>query len=210
MGKKLRTDHKDQFASLIQQAKQRRNVNKATNDNAQTVTLTQQDQVPLTPKRKIAEDDDEDEQLQEGAFRANASLQPDDTPLNEEESVTTPKRKRPFFGTPKPPIPKIPCPICFVEFPEIFIQSHAERCLDKPQPRGNNSVGGTESGDHNGSYDLLSVTPEIIEGSSPDFICSTLQRAGQEDEARSSSSPQLNARPMRPKRGGKKSNSNTE
>ena len=209
MQKKLRTDHKDQFASLIQQAKQRRNVNKATNDNAQTVNLTQQDQVPLTPKRKIAED--EDEQLQEGAFRTNVSLQPDDTlggALAEEESVTTPKPKRPFFGTPKPPIPKISCPICFVEFPEIFIQSHAERCLDKPQPRGNSNVGGTESGDHNSSYDLLSVTPEIIEGSSPDFICSTPQRAGQEDEARSSSSPQLNATPMRPKRGGKKSNSN--
>ena len=112
------------------------------------------------------------------------------------DKVTTPQRKRPFFGTPKPITPRIPCPICFVEFPETFIQSHAERCLDKPQPRGSGD-------DPNTSYDLLSVTPEIIEASSPDFICSTPQRK-QDDEARSSSSPQLN---IRPKRGEKKPNS---
>ena len=64
MQAKLRKDNKDQFALLVQQAKAskgKRNVKKETNENIQTVNLTQQNQVQLTPKRKIAEDENEEE-----------------------------------------------------------------------------------------------------------------------------------------------------
>ena len=67
MQAKLRKDNKDQFALLVQQAKAskgKRNVNKEVIENIQTVNLTQQNQVQLTPKRKIAEDENEEE-LQE-------------------------------------------------------------------------------------------------------------------------------------------------
>ena len=63
MQAKLRKDNKDQFALLVQQAKAskgKRNVNKEANGNIQTVNLT--------PKRKIAEDENEEELQEEGAI----------------------------------------------------------------------------------------------------------------------------------------------
>ena len=71
MQAKLRKDNKDQFALLVQQAKAskgKRNVNKEVIENIQTVNLTQQNQVQLTPKRKIAEDENEEELQEEGAI----------------------------------------------------------------------------------------------------------------------------------------------
>ena len=59
MQAKLRKDNKDQFALLVQQAKAskgKRNVNKEANENIQTVN-----QVQLTPKRKIAEEELQEE-----------------------------------------------------------------------------------------------------------------------------------------------------
>merc|ERR1712083_640624 len=85
------------------------------------------------------------------------------------------KKPRQLFDAPKPMYSKVLCPICNDSIAENLIQSHAERCLDKPEPR--TSRGGVEkkkikivkkraekqqSDNDDFDPDLFNATPDII------------------------------------------------
>ena len=59
----------------------------------------------------------------------------------QQSSQQVSKKPRQLFEAPKPMLPKVLCPICNDSIAENLIQSHAERCLDKPEPRSSREVG---------------------------------------------------------------------
>ena len=191
---KYRQENKSSFEMLIEQARKTRKQGTANNNASKS---TQETRDNHTPKRKNPPVESSTGKEHSGVDAtssgdANKSLLlASQTTSNEE--VTTPKRKRLFFEPAKPAaVQKVQCPICFTYLPAIIIESHASRCLDKPELR--RVATEEESGDHNESCsNLLNITPEIIEGNtSPEFVCSTPQREAAGNE--------INKRPRRGRR----------
>jgi hypothetical protein len=139
--------------------------------------------INLTPKRKFVDASEDSDSNDENSLSSQQAQQP---------SQQISKKPRQLFDAPKPMYSKVLCPICNDSIAENLIQSHAERCLDKPEPRSSR-VGvekknirivkkrtekqQSENDDDQDDFDpdLFNATPDIIidEDENVDVICST-------------------------------------
>ncbi len=170
--------HKSHFSMLVQKAKMKKNSTVTAEDEGKSTDVTTDMlELNLTPKRKLSSDSDE---------TATTSSQ-----------VNSVKRSR-LFAAPKPIYSKSPCPVCNEQVAENLLQSHVERCLDKPEPRvstsrkGNKSKvskrkpsEGEESDDEDFDMSMLNATPDIIvveeDDDDDDIVHSTPIRAEKEN-----------------------------
>ena len=85
---------------------------------------------------------------------------------------------------------KSSCPICNESIAENLLQSHVERCLEKPEPRKVSKRGTKRGPKHKleGSEeeediepDMFNATPEIIIDEDDEVICSTPLAAEKEN-----------------------------
>ena len=141
--------------------------------------------INLTPKRKFV--DSEDSDLNGG----ENSLSSQQTQHQPSQQIS--KKPRQLFDAPKPMYSKVLCPICNESIAENLIQSHAERCMDKPEPRCSRGAvekkkkikivkkrtekQQSDDDDDQDDFDpdLFNATPDIIidEDENVDVICST-------------------------------------
>ena len=139
--------------------------------------------INLTPKRKFVDSSEDSDSNDENSLSSQQAQQP---------SQQISKKPRQLFDAPKPMYSKVLCPICNDSIAENLIQSHAERCLDKPEPRSSR-VGvekkkikivkkktekqQSDNDDDQDDFDpdLFNATPDIIigEDENVDVICST-------------------------------------
>ena len=83
---------------------------------------TEISELNLTPKRKFVNEESESEDQNS----CSSQIQPSNSS----------KRPRQLFDAAKPTMySNVDCPICNEPIAQNLIQSHAERCLDKPEPR---------------------------------------------------------------------------
>lgn len=170
--------NKDHFAKLIEKAKA---------NKGQKVT------------KSSSEEKSEDEILEIGETNVtkdinDLTLTPKRKQENEEiEGQSPAKRSRFFDVSTKPMYSKRECPICQENIAENLLQSHVERCLNKPEPRqsaskfkkgnGKNVKNSKrkralideleETDEEDIEPDLLNATPDIIVEDDEELICST-------------------------------------
>ena len=178
-------ENKDHFSKLIAKAKASKEGKPSTsledlsdelesiksNEEITKTNMTKEiSELALTPKRKLSDDQKD---------------------LNTSD-ISTPKRPKQLFdATPKAVYVKTPCPICHDLIAENLIESHVDRCIDKPEPRTSNrykkgkntknskkkTKNPIEDDEEEELFDfdqdLLNTTPDIIIDDDGDVISST-------------------------------------